>query len=90
MTLHILISGVVQGVGYRNFAQKKARELEITGSIRNLEDFRVEVYASAADMEFLNAFVSLLKIGPERARVDTVQTKIIPPKAFQDFVILRD
>lgn len=89
MTYHILVSGIVQKVGYRKFAQRKAKELGITGSAKNLKDFRVEIFASG-ETEILNAFVSLLKIGPENSRVDQVQTQIIHHKDFQDFVILKD
>ena len=39
------IRGRVQGVGYRNFAQRAAVELGLTGYARNLDDGRVEVYA---------------------------------------------
>ncbi|MCE3037873.1 acylphosphatase [Helicobacter anatolicus] len=89
MTLHIIISGIVQKVGYRKFAKKKADELGITGSVKNLKDFNVEIFANG-DAEFLEAFISLLKIGPERARVDQVHTQAIPQKQFHDFTILKD
>ena len=39
------VSGRVQGVGYRYFAQKAATDLGLTGYARNLDDGRVEVYA---------------------------------------------
>ena len=39
------IRGRVQGVGYRNFAQRAAVDLSLTGYARNLDDGRVEIYA---------------------------------------------
>jgi acylphosphatase len=39
------VRGRVQGVGFRNFAQRAAVELGLTGYARNLDDGRVEVYA---------------------------------------------
>jgi len=40
--IHILISGFVQGVGFRAFTVKKARNLGLTGWVRNLKNGRVE------------------------------------------------
>ena len=39
------VSGIVQGVGYRFFAQRAAEKLRVSGFVRNLWDGRVEVYA---------------------------------------------
>ena len=39
------ISGIVQGVGFRYFAQDEAERLHLSGYVRNLRDGRVEVYA---------------------------------------------
>jgi acylphosphatase len=39
------VSGMVQGVGYRFFAQRVAEKLRVTGFVRNLWDGRVEVFA---------------------------------------------
>jgi len=39
------VSGMVQGVGYRFFAQRLADQMGIAGYVRNLRDGRVEVYA---------------------------------------------
>jgi acylphosphatase len=42
---HIVYSGVVQGVGFRFTTQRKAKELHLTGWVRNLSDGRVEILA---------------------------------------------
>ena len=42
---HYLISGDVQGVGYRFFAQRVAARHQVVGYVRNLSDGRVEVLA---------------------------------------------
>ncbi len=88
-TFHIIVSGDVQGVGYRKFTLAKAQELGIKGSVRNLADFNVEIYATG-ELEILQAFIALLKIGPERARVQNVQAQNIKPMTFHQFSILRD
>lgn len=87
-TMHILVSGKVQGVGYRNFTQAKAEELGITGSVKNLSDSRVEIFATA-EFGILESFIALLKIGPHRASVDEVKTHLITQQDSHDFKILR-
>ena len=64
MTARIyLVSGRVQGVGYRNFAQKHATALSIKGYARNLEDGSVEVLAMGT-IEALNELAGFLRKGP--------------------------
>ncbi len=65
---HITVSGVVQGVGYRFFAQRVATQLGITGYVRNLPDGRVEVVAEGKQGA-MNAFIEELRRGPWSARV---------------------
>ena len=55
--------GRVQGVGYRNFAQRAAAELGLTGYARNLDDGRVEVYA-IGPLNLLEEFAGRLYRGP--------------------------
>jgi acylphosphatase len=63
-----LISGRVQGVGYRYFAQRAARELGVTGWARNLDDGRVEVQGNGV-VEKLSEFEARLRKGPNGADV---------------------
>jgi acylphosphatase len=65
------ISGSVQGVGYRFFAQRVASTLGARGYVKNLFDGRVEVYA-IAPADILVAFREQLKRGPRFACVDEV------------------
>ena len=48
----IVVRGKVQGVGFRNATWRKAMELGIRGSVRNLDDGSVEILASATYKEF--------------------------------------
>lgn len=65
------VSGRVQGVGFRFFAERTAASLGVGGYVRNLFDGRVEVYAigSADQMEALR---NALQRGPRMADVDRV------------------
>jgi len=66
-----LVSGNVQGVGFRFFAERIARQLGVAGYVKNLFDGRVEIYAigNAAQLEALQLE---LKRGPRSATVDAV------------------
>lgn len=70
----ILISGRVQGVAYRAFAQHVAREKGLRGGVRNLHDGRVEVLAEGEKARIVE-FVDALKVGPPSARVEDVQIR---------------
>ncbi len=69
--LFVLISGKVQGVGFRNFTQMNAKQLGINGYAKNLPNGKVEVVAEG-DKAQLDALVVLLKKGPRFARVDSL------------------
>jgi acylphosphatase len=67
------ISGMVQGVGYRYFVLQKARNLNLTGYVRNLRDGGVEVLAEG-DEQVLRSFLSELQQGPVGAIVGKTGT----------------
>jgi acylphosphatase len=67
-----LISGHVQGVGFRYFAEDQASREGVLGWARNLPDGRVEI-AAEAEAEALQRFERLLHQGPRGARVDHVE-----------------
>ena len=62
------VSGRVQGVGYRYFAQRVAIDLGVHGWARNLDDGRVEVFALGTAVQ-LKDFEGELRVGPLRADV---------------------
>ncbi len=68
----ILVSGLVQGVGYRRYASLKAVEHKIVGWARNLRNSQVEVLAQFEDETLFNQFVEALKVGPPRSEVKEV------------------
>jgi acylphosphatase len=65
------ITGQVQGVGYRYFAQNAARDLRVRGWARNLEDGRVEVLGIGTQRQ-LDNFEGELRVGPPRATVRAI------------------
>lgn len=67
----MLVSGRVQGVYFRYFTERKAEELGVVGSVKNLDTGHVEIIAEADD-ETLNAFICWCHKGPITARVDSV------------------
>ena len=66
------ITGRVQGVGYRFFAERVANQLGICGYVKNLGDDNVEVYA-IGDEASLEEFKHHLAEGPRSARVTAVE-----------------
>ncbi len=72
--LTALISGRVQGVGYRAFAQRRAIDLGLAGTAENLPDGRVEVVAEGPRSE-LDQLLVFLRRGPSHADVATVETE---------------
>lgn len=85
------VSGAVQGVGFRFFAERAAARLDVTGYVKNLFDGRVEVYAigNAAQMEALK---DELRRGPRMATVDhlTEADAEVLPAYSNGFTIERD
>jgi acylphosphatase len=65
------VSGRVQGVGFRFFAERTASSLGVGGFVRNLFDGRVEVYAIGS-AEQMDALKNALRRGPRMAGVDRV------------------
>lgn len=69
--LRVLVSGRVQGVGYRWSAAEQARRLGLNGWVRNLPDGRVEAEFEGAE-DLLSAMRDWCAAGPRLARVDLV------------------
>lgn len=82
---HVWVSGRVQGVFFRQSTETRARELGLTGWVRNLSDGRVEAVAEG-DPHALDRWVDYCHVGPPAARVDGVEIQWEPPTGeFQGF-----
>ena len=81
-----IVTGRVQGVGYRYFVLREAERLGVAGFTRNLSDGRVEVVAEGAD-EALGELETRLRRGPSFAAVEGVDRASIPPRGDAGFHI---
>lgn len=88
MICRFLVSGDVQGVGFRWYIARHARGLGLSGFARNLSDGQVEVVARGPDAEALARLEALLRTGPASARVERVERQeerdesAIPSRSF--------
>lgn len=74
----ILVEGDVQGVGYRNFAQRKALQLGLAGYVMNLRDGKVRVRVEGR-REIIEELARDLERGPPLARVDKLSVMWLAP-----------
>ena len=72
--IHLLLSGHVQGVGFRYFVKQAADALDVAGWVRNLRDGRVEVVLLGTP-EAVQSVLDQIGRGPRGARVDEVMTR---------------
>jgi acylphosphatase len=83
------ISGFVQGVGYRFFAQRAAARHQVSGYVRNLEDGRVEALAEGK-AEAVEGFKHELLTGPTFSKVEYIEELVLEPsKLYSSFRIER-
>lgn len=83
-TLQARISGRVQGVRYRAWTVGKAKELGLTGWVRNRRDGTVEAvfHGPAAQVDKM---IEACHHGPALAKVESVETRLVTPENWPDF-----
>jgi acylphosphatase len=81
-----IVSGRVQGVGFRFFAEDQARAENLAGYVRNLPDGRVEAVVEGEEESVLR-FERALHRGPRAALVEHVAVETIPPRDRHGFSI---
>ncbi len=85
--LHAQVSGHVQGVNFRYYTYVTAREIGVTGWVRNRGNGTVEVVAEGTRRQ-LEKLLQFLNTGPASAIVSQVQTDWLPATGeFADFQI---
>ena len=85
ITKHVLVSGRVQGVGYRAWTQHEASLRNLVGWVRNCDDGRVEAILHGAP-DAVEAMLDAMRQGPAMARVDEIitrDTEALPTRSFE-------
>ncbi len=83
--LRLIVSGRVQGVGFRWASQKAARQLGVHGYVRNLPNGDVEIVAEGDDSAVTN-MITWARKGPTWSRVDNLQLHDLPgPAEYAEF-----
>ena len=88
MTRSYLVSGRVQGIGFRDWVRRTARTHGVRGWVRNREDGRVEAVATA-ESSILARFESVLREGSAVSRIESVETSDLEEMLFADFEVRR-
>ncbi len=83
---HILISGKVQGVGYRHWTVQQAQKLGLNGWVRNLNDGRVEGVFEG-DQNTVEQMTKSCYDGPTSARVTEVIVEMKEPNFLEGFEV---
>ena len=85
--MYLVISGRVQGVGFRYFVRQKALEMQISGWVKNTSDGKLEIEAEGENQD-LYAFIEWMRIGPSRAIIRSFSnSEITPIRNFTNFII---
>jgi acylphosphatase len=82
----VFIRGRVQNVGFRYFAFKTARMLNLSGFVKNESDGSVYIEVEG-DEANIQTFIKALEKGPSWARVDHIAASDIPRQQHSDFVV---
>lgn len=83
----LIVSGRVQGVGFRYFSQETAQRFGIKGWVRNLNDGTVELHAEGTEQE-IGAFEQALKDGNRFVGVERIEETEANDQEFRSFDIL--
>ena len=86
-SIHLIISGKVQGVFFRDSARRKANELGLTGFVRNLSNGTVEIVAQGSE-EKINELIEFIKNNPGHSKVKDIEINHKDLEKFNGFEIL--
>jgi acylphosphatase len=74
---HVYVTGYVQGVFFRHSMAKRARDLGVSGWVRNLDDGRVEAVVEGEESD-VEVVVEWCRSGPPHATVEQVEVSWAP------------
>ena len=74
-SVRVIVYGFVQGVFFRDFTSRRARELGLTGYVRNLRDVEAVEVQAEGERKQLEKLIGYLEVGPPSARVTIVATE---------------
>jgi acylphosphatase len=83
ITVEIVVSGVVQGVGFRAWTQRTGTSLGLRGVVRNRRDGTVQAVVHGPS-ERVDALVQACRAGPQGARVTSVVRREMPDDALPE------
>lgn len=87
-TIHIVAEGLVQGVCYRATTEQKGNELALTGTVKNLRNGSVEIYATGS-VEALTEFAEWCWKGSTSSKVTNIEVKHLPEvQEFTSFSVI--
>ncbi len=87
IALRILISGLVQGVGFRPYVHLTAKSLGLAGFVRNSGGSEVEIWAEGDERKLLEFLIRIALGVPEPAEVESIRIEVVKPAGYQDFTI---
>jgi acylphosphatase len=85
---HVRVTGRVQGVFFRAWTQGQARELQISGWIRNCPDGSVEAHLGGEE-DAVTEMIARMRQGPSNAQIEDVSVEDAPPEDLGRFELRR-
>ena len=83
---HVRLTGRVQGVFFRAWAQEQARALGVTGWVRNCPDGRVEAHVEG-DEQAVEQIIEKMRSGPPSAQVEDLRVWEVEAFDYDDFEV---
>lgn len=87
--VHLWISGNVQGVGFRASMRRRAKNNDVTGWVKNLEDGRVEAVLEGEE-EDVAKVMDWARKGPNIANVENIELEEGEPEFLETFEVIRN